>query len=372
MLELTAWILASSISLTQLLGFEPPRRIDVDCDTPRDLKRALALARFVGPVEIHLHGVCTGNFVITSDGVTLRGATPDSGLAAPEGATIALAVLEVADAQAVVRDLIVRGGDVGVLVQGWNAHLQMLEVDVHDQAAGIGVYAMRGAELRLFNFTVRDALVGIALRTEAHINFQNGVVSGHEVGIDAFDDCLVTLNDTTIENNKGAGLNVGDRSDANIFGGAFRENGQVHVNANDWSSVSLLSEVEVGSKTDATPIALSVGRDSTLVSYSAPVIYGDVSALAGASIRMGNTVVNGDLIVSLFSNAHVRTAEITGIVFCSDGSEAICRQTTTGGAFDCPSPTCGSPPAENMRRAPVVPEILEFEMPRPGRRLRSR
>ena len=83
---LTALMLMTAISLTPALGVDIAKRIDVDCETERALERALARAQKLREVDIYLHGVCEGNYVISSGRVTFRGATPESGLAAPEGA----------------------------------------------------------------------------------------------------------------------------------------------------------------------------------------------------------------------------------------------------------------------------------------------
>ena len=368
---LTTWMLAAATMLAPTFGIEIPIRIDVDCEADRALERALAEAESLRKVDNYLHGVCEGNYVIAGDGVTLRAATGESGLAAPEGDSGYLPVLEVVDAEASLRGLVVRGGVVGVLVRGWDAEVLLYEVDVHDQD-GVGVIASRGARVRVLNSTVRDASLGILAETDSWLNLQNVIVDNQDDGIIVTDRSFAALNDTTIENSRTGGLGVTRRSDVNILGGIFRENGQVHVHAGEWSSVTLLYEVTIGSETDTTPYALGAIRYATIASYTTPAIYGDVSALVGGSIRLGETVLDGDLSVSQFANAHVRNSEITGIVFCRDGAEAICRRTTTAGAVDCPSPTCGPEPAEAVDRAISTPELPVLEVPdyerRPGSR----
>jgi hypothetical protein len=335
------------------------------------LERVLAKAEQLGEVDIYLHGVCRGNFVIAADGVTLRGVTHDSGLAAPATTPGPSAVLEVVNAQASLRGLVVQGAEAGVFVHGWDAEVLLFEVDVHDQN-GVGVLASRGARVRLLDTTVRDGFIGVVAEFDSNVNLQNVVVNNHDVGVVVVAESFAALNDTTIEDNHEAGLNVGDRSDANINGGVFRENGQVHVNANDWSRITMPYEVVIGSATDSTPYALGVNRGATIGSYSTPVIYGEVSALIGGSIRLGNTVLVGNLSVVQFSDAHVRNSEITGSVVCVDGADAICRQTKTGGVAGCPSPTCGSETAAAVGRAPSVSDFPAVEVPRFERPRRSR
>jgi len=359
---LTTWMLAAAVLLAPTFGIEIPVRIDVDCEGDRALERALAEAKGLLKVDIYLHGVCEGNFVIAGDGVTLRGATSESGLAAPEGGPGYLPVLEVVDAQVSLRGLVVTGGVAGVLVRGGDAEVLLYQVDVHGQD-DVGVIASRGARLRLVDSTVRDASLGILAQSDSSINLQNVIVDNQDSGVVVTDGSFAALNDTTIENCRDGGLNVKHRSDANILGGIFRENGEVHVHAGDWSSVTLLYEVMIGSETDTTPYALGAIRYGTIASYTTPAIYGNVSALVGGSIRLGDTVLDGDVSLSQFANAHVRNSEITGIVFCRDGSDAICRQTTTAGAVDCPSPSCGSEPAEAVDRAISIPEVPVLEVP---------
>jgi hypothetical protein len=368
---LMTWMLAAVILLTPTFGIEIPMRIDVDCESDRALEQALAEAKKLRKVDIYLHGVCEGNYVIATDGVTLRGATGESGLAAPEGDSGNLPVLEVVDAQANLRGLVVRGGVLGVLVRGWNAEVLLYDVDVREQDE-VGVIASRGARLRLLDSTIHDGYLGVLAQTDSTINLQNVIVDNQDTGIVVTDGSSAALNDTTIENSRSAGLSVGSRSDVNVLGGVFRENGEVHIHAGEWSSVTLLYEVMVGSETDATPYALGVIRYATIASYTTPVIYGNVSVLIGGSIRLGNTLLDGNLIVHQFANAHVRQSEITGIVHCADGSDVICRQTTTAGAVDCPSPTCGSEPAAAVDRAISIPEPPVLEVPGLERLPRSR
>ena len=369
MAALTTWILVTAISLTPPVAAGLPGRIDVDCESETALKRALARAARIGEVDIYLNGVCVGNFVITGGDVTLRAATPGSGLAAPSEPT-APAVLEIDHAKASLRGLVVQGGEIGVFVHGWDAEVFVYQTDVHDQI-GVGVYGSRGATVRVFESTVRDGFTGVSVQDDGQLFLQQSVVSNLQVGVTVFDESFAGISETTIENNGEGGLNVGHRSDVNILGGVFRDNGQVHVNANDWSSVTLLFEPTIGSETDATSYSLSVNREAVIASYSTPDLYGDVSALVGGSIRIGNTVVHGDLTALQFANAHVRNSEITGVVACTDGSDVICKQTTTGGVVGCPSPTCGPAP-EAVGTAPPVPEHPVIELPRFERQLGSR
>ena len=370
MLMLTVSVLTAAISLAPMPDAGPATYIDVDCSDAGALERALAKAEKLGEADITLHGVCEGNFVISGGDVTLRGATPDSGLAAPAEDPGYLPVLEVVNAQASLRGLIVRGGVIGVEVHGWESELFLFEVEVSDQLE-VGVVVSGGAQGRLWDTTVRDGFIGIVADSGGEINLQRVIVSNQREGVIVRDRASAVLSDTTIEHCVVGGLNVDGRSDAIVYGGIFRENGQVHVNAVDRSSLRLVSGVAIGSETDGTSYAMGAGRGSTVTSYGVPLIFGDVSALDGGSIRLGETVLDGNLIVRLFSDVHVRSSEITGIVFCADGGEAICSQTTTGGVIDCPSPTCGSAPAEATEPPPSVFELPVVEEPRFERTPRS-
>jgi hypothetical protein len=368
---LTFWVLAAALAVPSAPGAQSPRRIDVNCQFEHGLERALARAKTLGKVDINLHGVCEGNFVIATDGITLRGATSDSGLAAPSGSSTNLPVLEVVDAQAVLAGLVVQGGVTGVLARGWDAEVLLFGVDVHGQA-GEGVVAIRGASVKLFDGTVRDGTIGITADSSGEISLQGVVVSDQRIGVVVRGGSFATLTNATIENNREAGLTADTRSDVTIFGGAFRENGQVHVHAGEWSEINLLSGVTLGSDHDLTPYSMGVIRDARIGSYSTPVIFGDVSALDGGSIQFGETVLNGGLFVQQFANAYVRDATITGSIYCADGSEAICSGVTTGGVIGCPSATCGAPTpapsagASAARKFPVI-EVPRFDLPRRAR-----
>ena len=374
MLGPMTWMLATAVSLTTAPAVGAPKQIDVDCESGGALERALVRAEKLDKVEIVLHGVCTGNFMIATDGVTLRGATPDSGIAAPRRNPSRMPVLEVVDARANLLGMVVQGGqgaDVGVFVHGWDAEVLLFNVDVHVED-GFGVFSERGAHVRLFDTTIRDGLVGVTTQFNSTATLSGVTVSNQRVGVIVFDKSSAGISDTTIENSSEVGLSVSRRSDVNVLGGVFRENGGVHVNARDWSSITLLFEPTIGSATDATPYALSALSHATIASYGTSAIYGNAFVSDGGSIRIGNTVLDGDLILVQFANAHVRDAEITGVVVCVDGSDAICRQTTTAGAFGCVSSSCGPATAEAIGRAPSASAGPEFDAPRLERPLRLR
>jgi hypothetical protein len=363
MSALTNWLLTTTLLLAPMPAAGPARYIEVDCSDAGALERALAKAGKWGEIDITLHGVCEGNFVIAGGNVTLRGATVESGLAAPADDPGQMPVLEVAGGLVSLRGMIVRGGVVGVQVHGSEAELFLFEADVHDQLQ-VGVAVSDGARGRLWDSTIHDGQIGIVVDSLGEINLQGVTVSHQREGVIVWDRSSAVLSDTTIENCAVGGLNVDDRSDAIVYGGAFRENGQVHIGAVDQSSVSLAYETTIGSEMDATSYALTATRGSRISSYNAPFIFGDVGVLDNGSIRLGDTVLDGNLIVRLFSDVHVRNSEITGIVFCDDGGEAICSQTTSGGVIDCPSPTCGSAPVGAVSSQPSVPEFSVVEMPR--------
>jgi hypothetical protein len=95
MTALTAVALASTIWLSPVFAQLVSKRVDVDCKTAGALERAMAGAVRLAEVELVLHGVCAGSFVIARDGITLRGATPASGIAAPAEGVPGLPVLEI-------------------------------------------------------------------------------------------------------------------------------------------------------------------------------------------------------------------------------------------------------------------------------------
>lgn len=179
---LTIGMLATIISLTPMLGSDPPKRVDIDCEAEPAPERTLAKAQALGNVDIYLHGVCEGHFVIDTDGVTLRGANPESGLAAPEGDPGHTALLEIVNAKASLRGMIVRGAVLGVFARGWDAEVFLYEVDVRDQDE-VGVVADRGAWARLLDSTVRDGFIGIVAQSNGSLNLQNVIVENHESGV---------------------------------------------------------------------------------------------------------------------------------------------------------------------------------------------
>ena len=368
---LMPWLLAVALVPVPSPGSGGSRRIDVNCQLGHALEGAIVRAKNIGgEVDIYVHGICVGNFIIDTGGITLRGADNASGLAAPAGGF--LPVIEVIDAQASLRGLAVRGGPAGVVARGWDAEVFLVAVDVHGQT-DIGVFGQRGAQLTLIDSTVHDSEVGVLADSSARLNLQNVTVSDERIGVAVSQQSTAALNGSTISNNREAGLAVSSRSDVNVLGGAFRENGQVHVHAGEWSEVSLLSGVTIGSEGDSTPYSLSVIRGAAIASFSTPAIHGHVSALIGGSVQLGNTALTGDLIIQQFANAYVRNAAIAGSVVCFDGAEAICSSTTTLAVFGCPSPTCGPPAVGDGSRPAPHPAAPAIDLPRfDSPRLRSR
>lgn len=333
-------LLAAVVSVPGTAEATRPRRIDVNCGTQRALERALARTQGLREVEFVLHGVCAGNYVITRGGVSLSAATPGSGLAAPADDAGYLPVLEIVDVSVRLFGMILRGGPVGVHVRGWNGEVVLTHVDAFDQS-DVGVLASVGAKAYVFDSTVRDGESGIIASSNAQINLQRVVVRNRSVGVVLFDKSSGAMTDTTIENSRIGGLNVVIRSDFNVLGGTFRENAQVHINANDWSSVNLLDAPVIGSQTDTTLYSLGTARHA-VISSGPTDLYGSVAVIDHGSIHLGNTTLHGDLLMWEFSDAVVRGSQISGIVYCGDGSQAICSQTTSAGTIDCPSQSCGS------------------------------
>jgi hypothetical protein len=324
----------------------------VDCTVPHALDRALLRARSLPRVDITLQGVCEGYFLIESDNVSLRAASAGSGLAAPAGNPAQRPVLEIADAGGtVLRGLIVRGGAIGVFVHGWNGDVFLSQVDVFDQS-DVGVVAYRGARARVIDSMVRDGAGGVIAHESATLNLQRVTVRNRSVGVVVAAGSEGALTDFTIENCREAGLNVVLHSSVNLLSGTFRENAQVHANANDWSSIAVSDPVTFGAAGDSTWYALTVARHATISAYALPAIYGDVGAVDGGSIRLGASSVHGNVVLYEFSDALLRSSQVLGVVVCIDGADAICKQTTTEGAYGCPSTTCGAPSAaENARAA---------------------
>ncbi|MDH3626494.1 MAG: right-handed parallel beta-helix repeat-containing protein [Acidobacteriota bacterium] len=333
------------------------RSIDVDCTEPYALRRALRRSRKLGGLDIRLHGMCEGSFRIAHDGVTLRAGSPGAGIRERGENPEFLPVIEVDDAQVSLRGLII-SGILGVRVHGANAELFVYDTKI-EGAAGLGIWADQSATVRLLESEVSGHAGGIFTDDGVTLNLQQSTVSGNDVGIQIHDSRFA-MSDSTIEDNVVAGLGVSNRSDGSVFDTAFRNNGQVHVSVVDRSSVSLVGGVTLGSDTDTTQYALTSARDSRASAALTPDVFGDVSALDGGTLRLRSGVLHGNLLVQLFSDAHVRAAEITGLVFCDDGSESICSQTTSAGVIGCPTTTCGDPLAPNAAvERPAAPPTLK-------------
>jgi hypothetical protein len=282
-------------------------------------------------------------------------------------------VIEIDDVATSLLHMVVRGA-LGVYARGWNAEVSLIDVEIDVSGGdGVGIAAARGAQVRLFEGAVHGGVVGIEAYDHGSVNVQRSLVTGSDTGV-ALLWGSAAITDSTIEGNHSAGLSAGIRSDVNVFNTTFRDNGQVHVSATDWSKISLNGAIVLGTDTDPTGHALGTARGGRIASYSAAVIHGDVSALDGGSLRIGNTVVEGDVIVALFSDAEIRNAETTGSVVCQSGAQALCTQPADGGAFGCPSTSCGEPTAAAADRAPGLPEVLVLDPPRiqepPHRRMK--
>lgn len=350
-------------------SLDPGGAIVVDCAAANALERALARVAKHRPVEIRLEGVCRGAYRVESGNVTLRANSPGSGLEA--GAANGDApVLEVAGAQVTLRGTVVRGGALGVHAHGADSEVLLVEIDLSGQS-GIALYVENGASVRVLNGTIRDGGdAGVVLQTNVRGFFIDSAVRGFDAGMVVSDRSFAGISGTTIEDNRIGGLNVTSRSDVNVLGGAFRNNAQVHVNANDWSSVALLFGVELGSPGDPTEYAFGSARNSRVSCNSTPNVYGHVSALDRGSVRLYDTVVSGDVVSWVFADVALRNVTVGGIVACVDAGAAVCNQTSSAGALGCPSPACGPAlPAEASFSAAPEPFRIDDRpaLPRPRR-----
>lgn len=354
----TTWLLAATVSVAQVSVPMPPRQIHVDCTIDGALQRALARAHRHRAADFVLHGICRESVVLTTDGVTIRGATPDSGLASPAAGGAFEPVVEVVDAQVSLRGMVVQDGYIGVLARGWDA--DVLLFDVHLVNNNGGVIASRGGTARLIDATVRDGEVGVEAQFNGELNLQNVVVSGHDTAISAFDKSRAALTDVTVENNRVSGVLASIRSDVNIVGGAFRENGQVHISSGRRSDVALLWDVIVGSEADGTQIALGAKDHASIESFTTPLIHGAVRGLDGGSIRLGNTMIEGVILLSQFSDAYVFNTEVSEGISCESGSDAVCQGSAIPMVSGCPSPTCGA--ASSLTTEPHLDAPEHFAM----------
>jgi hypothetical protein len=364
----TTTFLAAAVALGLHAGAGLPGTIEVDCAAPGALEKALGSAVKAGQVDIRLHGVCKGNYVIDFDGVTLVGATDESGLAAPPAGT-ELPVLEVIDAKAALRGLVVHPGVVGVAIRGWNAELLLDDVDVVDPEGldAVGVFARRGAFVRLVDTTLRDGDVGLLVDDDAGATLEHVTLQNQRVGVVIVQESWAVLSDVTIEGSRTGGLDVDTRSDVRVLSGTFRDNAQIHASANDGSTIRLSSGVVLGSDGDTTTYAFGAASRSTITASSPAAVHGHVSMIDGSSITLGDAVLHGDLVLEQFSNAVVRDSDITGTIYCLEGSHAICDDATATAVDGCPSPTCGSASAGTL--PPPSPVLPEIDVPRAGQKI---
>lgn len=354
MIEIAAAAVAAVASLAPVELPSVPLPIVADCSRPQALEQALTRAAKQGGGDIRVEGSCTGNYRIETDSVTLRGAPGASLIAADPDAP----VVEVVAARAALRNLTVRGGVVGLYVHGTDHDVLLVGLTLRDNIEG--AFADDRARMRVIDTVVEDCRFGLSYR-DADGNVSDSTIAADEVGISILSDARFALIDSVVRDHAGAGISVGGRSDALLIRSHFENNGQVHVNAIDYSTVSLLQETTLGVSGDETWFALGSGRRSTVSATTAGDVYGDVSSLSRASINLFNGVVHGDLLVQTFSDAHVINVEVTGQFICTGLSQALCSGVTSGGNFGCAS-ECGDATAQASTRG-----ALDFALPTPPR-----
>jgi len=342
----TIFVLAAMLS--PVTGV-PADRIDVDCAVEGSLARALERAAQTTGADVYLHGMCQGGIVIAGGSVTLRGATPDAGLTLDDGPGSVLVGIE--NAQVSLRNLTLTGGEAGVLIDGGDAEVLLYEVEVGEHE--VGVFARKGARVRIMNSLVRDGTVGVVAQFSAQATLFGTTVTGEDLAVSIANESAGVITDCTIENNLSGGLELRTLSQAYVQGSTFHENGQIHMFAGGRSDLTLGANLAIGSETDTTEFALGASEHASISSYSTPAIYGHASALDRGSLRIGNATIDGNLIVSIFSDALVSNGEIVDGVFCDKGSDVVCTGgTTTPSVQGCPSTTCGSSPTASPSPAP--------------------
>jgi len=345
-----------AMSFCPAFGDSAWTRVHVDCADAGLLTKTLAMTGDIGNIEIYLDGVCEGNFVIQGGRVIIRGATPNSGISAPIVDPPPLPVLNVINADVSLRDMVIQGGMFGLLVEGSDAEVLLASAEVLGQS-DIGVGVKTGGSARILRSTIRESPIGVAVWSGADVLLDESVVADHQTGVISFDRSYVSLLDTVVSACGLVGLQIADRSEGSVTGGRFFNNGQLHVHVSDRSDVQLYRMEELGSADDPTDFALGAVRHSRVSSYTTPVITGSVYLLDEAAIRLGSTNVRGDLLIKMFSNAYVRGTQIDGLVGCWYGSDAVCRFSTSGEQYGCPSRSCG---AGNLAEDWGVLEAPEF------------
>lgn len=339
MLKVVGILMVGAIAVAPVLNDGGSTAIQVDCNRPGALEKALIRAEKLTDPLIVLDGVCEGGIVLDQEGLTLIGATQDSGLMLTGPSPIARRMVEVSAPGVALRNMTLRGGEFGVYASGAGAEVLLYRVETVDVL--LPVNAEQGASVRLLEANLRDGLTGMSARSGGSLNATDSTVRGFDLAVSG-SESSVALSDCIVEDNRGAGVLVNRRSDLIVFGGEFHRNGEVHIAADNRSDVTLLNNPTIGSAADETLFSLSGNEDSKLSTFSTAEIYGSISALDRVSLRLGVTTVHGAIYLSLFSDGQIRDAEITDGVICSDASDLISRQLTTPFVLDCPSSSSGS------------------------------
>ena len=336
----------------------PAGPIEVDCTQPGALEKALQLAERLPEAEVVLDGVCVGAFAIHGGTVTLR-ATPGSGLAGEPDAAYPTAVLDVRGGLVTLRGLLVREGSVGLRAAGADTALTIEQVELTDQTYA-GVWAVKGATVRMIDSEV-GATNNYATKGEgAHFDFLRVRLYDANLGVLATEGASLVLTDSTIENCTRA-VTVSRRSDADIYGGTFRNN-RSHVLASGWSRASLIEQVtgpELGEPDDGTNIALAAIGYSSLSYVSEPRdIYGSILVADSATVRIVGGLVHGGVVAEEFGKAILTATQLEGRLVCRSGSDAYCEASTSRAQVGCLDTFCG--PQEDFFPGEAPAETLTF------------
>jgi hypothetical protein len=177
------------------------RRIHVYCGTDTVGDALAQGANKSSRLTVVIHGVCTESVIIGRDDVTLRGATPEDGLTAPDASSH---VVYVPGAHRVLLEhMTITGGSRGIML-ALGGSIEGCELRV--SGADWGVTAAEG-RARLSNSVIENCQTrNVAVGAGGHVTIWNSTVQNSGLfGVAAFGG-TVELNNVDITKNESSGL----------------------------------------------------------------------------------------------------------------------------------------------------------------------
>lgn len=151
-------------------------------------------------------------------------------------------------------------------------------------------------------------------------------------------------------------MNVGDV--------VLRDNGNIHLFADDRSSVNLVSGVSIGGPEDRTPRSAGVSAGSRLTAGWKSTFYGDLYVSGNSYLQLGELSVDGRILARSFSRVSLSRTLVSKEAYCMNGADLNCNFGAQVAAFDCSSAgACQHPAAivvpTDRPQPPELPALLE-------------